>query len=100
MVRPLGLDRYQGAPALVLEDTGGTSLDRLLGEPLEVGRFLRLAVSATAALAKVHQQGVIHKDIKPENLIVNEVTGEVKITDFGIASLLPAEEQPPGQPVR
>jgi serine/threonine protein kinase len=50
---------------LVLEDPGGEPLDRLLGSPMEVGSFLRLAIGITSALGRLHQCGLVHKDIKP-----------------------------------
>jgi serine/threonine protein kinase len=49
----------------VLEDPGGEPLERLVGGPMEVRQFLRLAVGLSAALGRVHQSGLIHKDIKP-----------------------------------
>ena len=56
---------------LVLEDPGGEPLHRLLGAPMEVGRFLRLAIGIAMALGKLHQRGLVHKDIKPANILVN-----------------------------
>ena len=50
---------------LVLEDPGGEPLDRLLGQPMELTRFLRFAVGLAAAVGKLHKRGLIHKDIKP-----------------------------------
>ena len=92
-VRPLELDRDRGQTVLVLEDPGGELLGGLLGTPMEVGRFLPLAVGVAAALGKVHQQGLIHKDIKPANILMNKASGEVRLTGFGIASRLPRERQ-------
>jgi predicted ATPase/signal transduction histidine kinase len=86
-------------PALVLEDFGGQSLDALLGTPMEIESFLELAIRIAGAVADIHRKGVIHKDLKPHNIIVNPATGEVKIADFGLASRLP-REQPPVQPTR
>jgi predicted ATPase/signal transduction histidine kinase len=92
-VRPLALVRREGRPMLVLEDAGGEPLDRLLGRPMELSRFLRLAVGLSTALGKLHQQGLIHKDIKPANILVNSESGAVWLTGFGIASRLPRERQ-------
>src|SRR5262247_4035545 len=96
--RPLALMRDAGRTVLVLDDLGGEPLDRLLGGPMEVGRFLRLAIAVTSALGKLHQRGLVHKDIKPANILLNEVTGEVRLTGFGIASRLPRERQSPEAP--
>ena len=97
-VRPLDLVRDAGRTMLVLEDAGGEPLDRLLGAPMEMGRFLRLAIGITAALGKLHQRGLVHKDIKPVNILVNSATDEVRLTGFGIASRLPRERQSPTLP--
>jgi PAS domain S-box-containing protein len=97
-VRPLELTRDRGQTVLVLEDTGGQLLGMLLETPMEVGRFLRIAVGVAAALGKVHQHGLVHKDIKPSNILVNSSSGEVQLTGFGIASRLPRERQAPDPP--
>jgi serine/threonine protein kinase len=91
--RPLELVREQGRTMLVLEDPGGEPLARLLGAPMELGRFLRLAIGVAAALGKLHQRGLVHKDLKPAHILVNCADGEVRLTGFGIASRLPRERQ-------
>src|SRR5436309_1873538 len=96
--RPLALIRDAGRTVLVLDDPGGEPLDRLLGGPMEVGRFLRLAIAVTSALGKLHQRGLIHKDIKPANILLNEATGEVRLTGFGVASRFARERQSPHPP--
>ncbi|SHG48132.1 AAA family ATPase [Bradyrhizobium erythrophlei] len=96
--RPLELIREGGRTILVLEDPGGEPLDLRLATPMDVGRFLRLAISIVVALGKLHQRGLVHKDIKPANILVNQVTGAVKLTRFGIASRLPRERQAPTPP--
>jgi serine/threonine protein kinase len=97
-VRPLELVRERGRIMLVLEDAGGEPLHRLLGQPMEVRSFLRVAIAVAAALTQVHRRGLVHKDIKPANILVNRTTGEVKLTGFGIASRLPRERQAPAPP--
>ncbi|MGY4572039.1 AAA family ATPase [Bradyrhizobium sp. USDA 3256] len=97
-VRPLALERSHGRTMLVLEDPGGEPLSKLLGSPLELGRFLALAVGIAAALGKVHECGLIHKDIKPANIMFGSADGSVRITGFGIASRLSRERQPPELP--
>jgi serine/threonine protein kinase len=97
-VRPLELVRERGRSLLVLEDPGGEPLDRLLGRPMAVERFLRLAIGVATALAQFHQRGLIHKDIKPANVLVNSVTGQVWLMGFGIASRLPREHQAAAPP--
>src|SRR5882724_4479111 len=97
-VRPLERVRERGRVMLVLEDTGSEPLDRLLGPPMEVRSFLRLAIAVAAALTQVHRRGLVHKDIKPANILVNRTTGEIKLTGFGIASRLPRERQAAAPP--
>jgi PAS domain S-box-containing protein len=96
--RPVALTHHNGRMTLVLEDPGGTPLDRLLGRPLEVSHFLRIAVALAGALRQVHERGLIHKDIKPANILVNAASGRVWLTGFGIASRLPREHQAPAPP--
>src|SRR5262245_52134727 len=54
-VRPLDLMRDAGRTALVLEDAGGTPLDRFVGAPMEMGRFLGIAIAVASALGKLHR---------------------------------------------
>ncbi len=95
--RPLALVREKGSATLVLEDKGGEPLDRLLGQRFEPLRFLRLAINLAGAVEQVHRSGLIHKDIKPANMLV-DATGNVRLTGFGIASRLPRERQSPAPP--
>src|SRR5712675_182491 len=97
-VRPLELVRERGRIMLVLEDTRSEPLHRLFGAPMEVRSFLRLAIAVAGALTQVHRRGLVHKDIKPANILVNRTTGEIKLTGFGIASRLPRERQTPAPP--
>src|ERR1700688_3534885 len=91
--RPVALTRDNGRMMLVLEDPGGAPLDRLLGRPLDVSHFLRIAIPLASALRHVHERGLIHKDIKPGNILVESASSGVWLTGFGIASRLPRERQ-------
>ena len=91
--RPLEFVREDGRAMLVLEDPGGEPLARLLGLPMEIGVFLRLAIGVAAALGKAHQAGLVHKDQKPGNILVNCADGAARLTGFGIATRLPRERQ-------
>ncbi|HEY0802220.1 MAG TPA: protein kinase, partial [Steroidobacteraceae bacterium] len=97
-LKPLEFVRERGRTMLFVEYSGGEPLDRLVGEPMEIERFLRLAVALSAALSRVHGRGLIHKDIKPANVLVNSETAQVWLTGFGIASRLPRERQSPEPP--
>jgi serine/threonine protein kinase len=96
--RPLEMVREPGRTLLVLEDPGGEPLDRLLGRPMALESFLPLAIGIASALGQVHRRGLIHKDIKPANVLVNSVTGRAWLTGFGIASRLPRERQTAAPP--
>jgi serine/threonine protein kinase len=94
-IRPLALVRDRGRTLLVLEDPGGEPLDRVLERSLELTRFLRIAIALAAALSKVHGRGIIHKDIKPANIMLAPTFSQVWLTGFGIATRLPGERQSP-----
>jgi PAS domain S-box-containing protein len=96
--RPIALTHYHDRMTLVLEDPGGAPLDRLLGRPLDVSHFLRIAIPLAGALRRVHERDLIHKDIKPANILVDAASGGVWLTGFGIASRLPREHQVPAPP--
>src|ERR1700723_196695 len=97
-LRPLELVREHGRTMLVVEYPGGEWLDSLIGRSMEVGEFLRLAVTVSAALSRLHARGLVHKDLKPANMLVNRQTGQAWLTGFGIASRLPRERQVPEAP--
>jgi PAS domain S-box-containing protein len=99
--QPLALTRHQGRAVLILKDPGGEPLDRVIeqhkGQPIDLTRFLRTAIGLAAALSQAHRQGLIHKDIRPANAIVDD-SGKVWLTGFGIASRLPRERLTPAPP--
>ena len=96
--RPLAFSQSQGRPTLVLEDPGGEPLIRSLGVAMEPLPFLNVAVALTNAVSRLHDGGLIHKDLKPANILVNAATGRVTLTGFGVASRLPRERQAPQPP--
>jgi serine/threonine protein kinase len=73
------------------------SLNCMIGAPMEIGRFLPIAVAITVAVKEVHKSGLVHKDIKPDNILVSR-TGDLQLTGFDIASRLPRERQLPAPP--
>src|SRR5882672_4419819 len=99
--KPLALTRLEGQTILLLNDPGGEPLDLFLernqGQPVDLTRFLRIAIGLTTALGQVHRRGLIHKDIKPANVLVDNADN-VWLTGFGIASQLPHERQAPAPP--
>jgi serine/threonine protein kinase len=97
-VRSLSVSEQRGQTTLVLEDPGGETLDRFLSGPMEITQFLRLAVGLATALGGLHRRELIHKDVKPTNVLVNPATGQVRLMGFSIASRLPRERQTPEPP--
>ena len=99
--KPLALTRHEGRTILVLADPGGEPLDVVLerasDQPLDLASLLSLAINLATVLGRAHQRGLIHKDVKPENVLVNDA-GHVWLTGFGIASRLPRERQAPAPP--
>src|SRR5215212_1833864 len=79
-----------GQPFLVMEYCEGETLSqRMRRRPLDAGEFLQISRQVAAGLAAAHENGVIHRDIKSANIII-ESTGLVKILDFGLAKLAPS----------
>ena len=97
-LRPTELVREPERTMLFVEFTGGEPLDRLLRQPMEIERFLRLAVAMSAALGRLHGCGLIHKNLKPAHVIVDSKLERVWLTGFGISSRLPRERQSPEAP--
>ncbi|WP_437536027.1 AAA family ATPase [Sorangium sp. So ce726] len=99
VLRVLDVEEVEGLPVLVLEDLGGTSLDILLRRKrLTLSASLRIGIHVADALASLHHAGVIHKDIKPHNLLVRLDPLLVKVADFGIATRLSQEAPRAGNP--
>jgi len=96
--RPIAIAQHWGRTVLVLQDPGGVPLDQLLSQPLDLAASLRLAIGLSTAIDRLHQRGIIHKDIKPANVLVNSATGQCWLMGFGIASRLPRERQSPEPP--
>jgi PAS domain S-box-containing protein len=96
--KPLELVQDATRTILVLEDPGGEPLTWLIGAPMEIGSFLRLAIQIAAGLGKVHQRGLVHKDLKPANILVNRTNEKVRLTGFGLASRYRRERQSPAPP--
>ncbi|HET9376995.1 MAG TPA: AAA family ATPase [Chthoniobacterales bacterium] len=96
--RPVAKTVHWDRPVLVLEDPGGRPLDQLLTQPLDLGSSLRLATSLATAIGHLHRRGMIHKNVKPANVLADSATGQVWLMGFGIASQLPRERQFPEPP--
>ncbi|MEO0967735.1 MAG: protein kinase, partial [Cyanobacteria bacterium J06639_18] len=100
IIQSYSLENYRNAYALVMEDYGGVSLQEEMvrwenlntrNKPDFLNLFFHIAIQIVTTLDQLHRHQIIHKDIKPANLLINPTTTEVKLTDFSIASLLPKE---------
>src|SRR5262249_49263344 len=97
-VQPLALTQHQGRPVLVLADPGGEPLTRLLDRPLALPQWLHVAIGLAVALGQIHGRGLLHKDVKPAQVVGNGATSQVWLVGFGIASRLSRERQAPEPP--
>ena len=84
-----------------LEDFGGESLNQIIAKKkFTIAEFLHLAIEIVDILGQVHQQDIIHKDINPSNIVLNQQTGKLKLIDFGISTTLSRENPTFLQPER
>jgi PAS domain S-box-containing protein len=99
--QPLAITRHDGQTVLLFKDPGGESLDRILerasAQPLDLTYCLRVAIGIATALGEMHRRGLIHKDIKPANVLV-DFDDNIWLTGFGIASRLTNDIQSRARP--
>ncbi len=94
IVKPISLETYGNGYALIMEDIGAVSLKTYLtNKKLTLPTFLELAISIVEILEGLYHHQIIHKDIKPSNIVINPDTKDVKLIDFSISTLLPRETQ-------
>jgi len=99
IVEMYALERAPNGFALVMEDFGGRSLQHWMqNRDLDVAAYLRIAIAVAEAIGAVHERSVVHKDVKPSNLIVNDDASVVKLSDFGISTVLARERTPSFSP--
>ncbi|MDY6804701.1 MAG: AAA family ATPase [Cyanobacteriota bacterium] len=92
IVKPIALEKEGNSYVLVMEDVGGISLSQYYqNRPLNLEEFFSVAIAITKILARLYRHRVIHKDIKPSNILINPETKEIFLIDFSISSLLPRE---------
>ena len=94
IIHPLGLESVGKSYALVMEDWGGVALSSYLQQqPLTPVEVLEIAHQLADILHDLGQHRVVHKDLKPANILIQPESQQVKLIDFSIASLLPKETQ-------
>ncbi len=104
VIQTYSLELYQNGYVLVMEDFGGISLKEwgvgrggvtplVRGSAESLMEFLEIAIALCNALDVLYHERIIHKDIKPANILINPETKQIKLIDFSIAFLLPRETQ-------
>ncbi|MGE5660201.1 MAG: ATP-binding protein, partial [Actinomycetota bacterium] len=94
IVNPLEFKEFSRKFILILEDFGGVPFSTTkVTTSQQLQKFLRLAIQLATTLMQLHRNSIIHKDIKPQNILINPQTNQVKITDFSIATRLSKETQ-------
>ncbi|MCC3407205.1 MAG: serine/threonine-protein kinase PknK [Microcoleus sp. PH2017_10_PVI_O_A] len=96
IIQTYSLESYRNGYALIVEDFGGISLKAWTGKGETVKslvEFFQIAIALANTLDILYRQRIIHKDIKPANILINPQTKQVKLIDFSIASVLPRETQ-------
>ncbi|MCI0416059.1 protein kinase [bacterium] len=87
------IDETNGSLFIAMEYVDGHTLsEEISSGPIEIGRALDLATQIAEALQRAHGQKIIHRDIKPNNILVTD-DGNVKILDFGLAHVLKEAEE-------
>jgi RIO-like serine/threonine protein kinase len=89
IVRTYHLATFPGGTYITMQWIDGTTLAKIIEEhgPLEVETSLDMAVKLAAALAAAHESGILHRDLKPGNILIDE-GGEPHLADFGLARLI------------
>ena len=94
IVHPLRLEPWHNSFALVMEDVGGLSLQQYTqNKSLDWLEVLAIALQLADTLNDLVQHRVVHKDIKPANILISPQSKQIKLIDFSLASLLPKEIQ-------
>ena len=91
IVKVLDYGEHEGMPYLVMEYLPGGTLKQKLGQPIPWQEAARSLAPITRALEYAHQQKIVHRDVKPSNILLTQ-SGEPMLSDFGVAKILEAEE--------
>jgi predicted ATPase/signal transduction histidine kinase len=97
-VHPVSLAQHWDRPVLILTDPGAQLLAHFVDKPLDLTLRLRLAIAISHSIGQLHRHDIVHKDIRPANILADPITGRCWLTGFGLASRLPRERQAPDPP--
>lgn len=97
LVNMYGVGTFEGSSYIVMEYVPGRTLKQLINQngPMKEREAVIMAIRLLAGINHAHAHGIIHRDIKPQNIIVTE-DGSAKIADFGIAKLAGAKDEKDG----
>ena len=92
VVKTYSLEKYQDTLVIVFEDFGGETLRQWMTDAGQNWKeWLPIFIQVTEILAEIHAENIIHKDINPSNILWSQSSGQIKIIDFGISTVLPRE---------
>lgn len=86
---PIALVHHDGRLTLVVSDPGGAMLARLADKPMEVNQLLRIAIGLAGALGRLHARNIVHRDVKPASIMVDESTGQAWLGIMGLSLHVP-----------
>ncbi len=99
VVKMLALEKFEQRLMLVMEDFGGISLAKYVSQQklynsnnsININQFFKIAIQIINPLEKLHENRIIHKDIKPHNIIINPQSQKIQLIDFSTTTKLPKE---------
>ncbi len=93
VIKPYNIENIRNTQMIVFEDFGAESLKLLSNsKKYSLEEFLKIAIRIAGILGEIHAANIMHKDINPSNIVMNPETGQIKIIDFGISTILPRED--------
>lgn len=90
--------RLENRPAILLAEAPGVTLNKYSPLPMDVQAFLPLAIAITEIVRKIHELHFIHKDLKPQNILIDPATKKINVIDFSNATRFSGEQSQLGQP--
>ncbi len=91
IIKVFDYGEYEGAPYLVMEYIPGGTMKQMMGKPISWQEAFRILFPVAQALSYAHGLGVVHRDVKPANILLN-MQGQPMLSDFGIAKLLEGDD--------